>query len=88
MEEIIKILIRIKSGLSSLIGLLCAIAILAHASGLYVFPNPNFLNRPSEVCIGLAVCAGLWYLKDSEITHFVRQLWNGLIGLFKKKTDV
>jgi hypothetical protein len=87
MEQRINLLTRIKSGVSSLIGLLGAIAILAHSTGFYEFPNPKILSTKWETCIGLSICAGLWYLKDSEITDFVRQVWNGLIGLFKKKTD-
>lgn len=82
-----EILNRFKSGASSLIGLIGVIGIVAHITGFYEFPNPEFMNDWWESGIGLIVCAGFFYLKDSEIADFIRQAWNTLMSLFKKKAE-
>lgn len=82
-----EILNRFKSGLSSLLGVIGMIAIVMHMTGIYKFPNPNFMNDWWEMGIGMIVCGGLFYLKDSEIADFIRQAWWSLLNLFKKKAE-
>ena len=43
----------------SIIGLIGIIFITLHVTGVYVFPNPAFLNSTTEVLIGFTICFAL-----------------------------
>lgn len=77
----------IKGYLTSFMGLICSIAIILHWSGLYEFPNPDFLDKPYEIVIALIVNGGLFMLPYSKIESMVESIWNILLGVFKKKVE-
>jgi len=74
----------IKGYITSLLGLIGVIAIGLHASGYYEFPNPEFLDKDTEVCIAIAICFGLFLLPYTKIESIIENVVNFIVDKFKK----
>lgn len=74
----------IKGYITSILGLLGVIAIFLHGSGFFEFPNPDFLDKQSEITIALIVCAALFILPYSKIESIIESLMTWVIEKFKK----
>ncbi len=75
----------IKGWFLTLIGFIGVIAIIAHASGFYVFPNPEFFNTKTEVSIGLLICFALVVFKKTKIETYIEEFLKPIIDFIKKK---
>lgn len=77
----------IKGYITSLLGLAGVILIGLHLSGIYEFPNPEFLSKEWEAGIGLLICFGLFILPYGKIESFIEDMVKTVIGIFKKKAE-
>lgn len=74
----------IKGYITSVLGLLGIVAIGLHWTGVLEFPNPEFLDKQSEIVIAFILCAGLFVLPYSKIEAVIESLFNWVIERFKK----
>lgn len=74
----------LKGYLTSILGLIGILAIGAHETGFFEFPNPDFLNKEWESLIALIICFGLFRLPSSKIEAFIDSLVQSVVDRFKK----
>ncbi len=77
----------LKGWVLSLMGFIGIVAIAAHSTGFFVFPNPDILDNTYEAVIGLIVCFSLLLFPKTKIEALIESMMGVVVNIFTKKKD-